>query len=98
MLQRAIGTGRVSGFAYPKRLSLSPDGTLLAVIGGGSEDGLCLFDTAGASKLGYVGSLMPSAGEALPPKPSALGFSPDGRFLAVAADGVLSFFTIIRNP
>lgn len=91
------GQGGVSGFAYPKRLSLSPDGKLLAVVGGGSEDGLSLFDIAGSTKLSYLGSLMPSAGKAVPSKPSALGFSPDSRYVAVAADGVLSFFTIMRN-
>ena len=88
------GQGGVSGFAYPKRLCLSPDGKLLAVVGGGAEDGLSLFDTSGAAALGYLGCLLPSAGAAVPIKPTAGAFSPDGRFLAIAADGALSFFCV----
>lgn len=86
------GTLGVAGFAYPKRLALSPDGSLLAVVGGGAEDGLALFEVGTAAQLAYVGSMLPGAGPAVPARPSAAAFSPDGRVLAVCADGYLSFF------
>ncbi len=88
------GLSGVMGFAYPKRLALSSDNRLLAIVGSGAEDGLALFDVGATGRLDYKGSLLPEAGCALPPRPSALAFSPDGRVLAVAADGYLSFFMV----
>jgi hypothetical protein len=73
---------------------LSPDGLCLAVIGSGAEDGLSLFDVGGAAALRYLGTILPAQGKALPAKPSALAFSPDGTRLAVASDGYLSLFTL----
>ena len=87
------GVGGVSGFAYPKRLALSPDGRLLAVIGSGTGDGLALFDVGAAAQLTYQGSILPSAGSAVPGKPLAIAFSPNGSVLAIASDGYLSLFT-----
>jgi DNA-binding beta-propeller fold protein YncE len=86
------GLGGVTGFATPKRLTVAPDGSLLAIAGGGAADGLALFDVSAPGALAFQGALLPSAGIALPSRPSALAFSPDGRFLALAADGYLSIF------
>ncbi len=91
------GLGGVTGFATPKRMGLSPDGSLLAVIGSGAEDGLSLFATRGAARLDYLGTILPAAGIAVPSKPGALAFSPDGSILALASDGALSLFSVNRN-
>ena len=88
------GQSGVSGFAYPKRMALSPDGRLVLVIGSGAEDGLAMFDVSQASSLRYVGTMLASEGRALPKKPSALAFSPDGRLVAIASDGYLSIFEL----
>jgi 6-phosphogluconolactonase (cycloisomerase 2 family) len=88
------GQGGISGFAYPKRLALSPNGRFLAVVGSGAEDGLSLFDAGAAARLDYIGPILPGAGSAVPKKPSALAFSPNGTILAIAADGYMSFFTV----
>ena len=91
------GLGGITGFATPKRMALSPDGSLLAVIGSGAEDGLSLFATRGAARLDYLGTILPAAGIAVPSKPGALAFSPDGSILALASDGALSLFSVNRN-
>jgi WD40 repeat protein len=90
------GLAGVSGFATPKRLALSPDGKLIAVVGSGSSDGLALFRLDGPARLDYLGSLASgsSSGKALPDHPVALAFSTDGKTLAVAADGSLSLFSV----
>jgi hypothetical protein len=88
------GLNGVLGFATPKRMALSPDGRLLAVIGSGAEDGLALFRVGDSASLLYSGCLLPAQGRAIPKRPSALAFSPDGRTLAVAADGYLSLFEV----
>ncbi len=88
------GVNGVAGFAAPKRLGLSPDGSLLAVIGSGADDGLALFELGQPSSLRYVGCLLPAEGRAVPGKPSAIAFSPSGRVLALAADGCLSLFEL----
>ncbi len=90
------GLGGIAGFMTPKRLSLSPDGKLLAVAGGGAEDGLSVFEVDGGAKLFYLGTILPAAGYAVPKKPSALAFSPDGSILAVASDGNVSLFSVHR--
>jgi hypothetical protein len=88
------GLGGIVGFAYPKRLALSPDGRLLAVIGSGTEDGLSLFEVGSIAQLDYKGTILQGGGSAVPKKPSALAFSPDGSVLAVAADGLISLFKV----
>jgi len=88
------GVGGVHGFASPRQLAAAPDGSLLAVAGGGAEDGLALFDVAGPGSLVFQGALLPAAETAVPPRPNALAFSSDGRFLAVAADGFVSLFGV----
>ena len=94
MASAKSGAGGVSGFAYPKRLGLSPDGTLLAIIGSGTGDGLALFAVGAAAQLVYQGSILPGAGSAVPSKPLAIAFSHDGSVLAIASDGYLSLFTV----
>jgi DNA-binding beta-propeller fold protein YncE len=91
------GVNGIAGFAYPKRLALSPDGRLLAVIGSGAEDGLSLFEVGSAAQLDYKGTILPGAGCAIPKKPSALAFSPDGSVLAIAADGFISLFKVSQH-
>ena len=91
---RKSGLGGVQGFAYPKRLCLSPDGTLLAVIGSGTGDGLALFGVGPADQFGFLGSILPSEGSAVPNKPLAIAFSPNGSVLAIASDGYLSLFNV----
>lgn len=86
------GTGVVSGFATPKRLALSASTSSLAVIGGGSDDGLTLFTTALETGLDYIASLLPTQDDAIPPKPTCAAFSPQGEYFVLAADGILSFF------
>jgi DNA-binding beta-propeller fold protein YncE len=88
------GQSGVAGFAYPKRLALSPGGEYLALIGSGADDGLALFRVGSVAQLEFIGALLPAAGLALPKKPSALAFSPDGAKLAIAADGLLSIFAV----
>jgi DNA-binding beta-propeller fold protein YncE len=88
------GSGSVTGFATPKRLALSPDGTLLAIVGSGAADGLALFDTTAPGALAYSGALLPGSSDALPARPCFVTFSPQGGFLAVAADGRLSLFEL----
>lgn len=88
------GIGTVSGFATPRRLALSPDGSLLAVVGGGDSDGLALFDTSASGALGFVGVMLPGSGSAVPKKLYALCFSPDGSVLALVGEGKLSLFSI----
>ncbi len=92
------GVAAVQGFASPKRLALSPDGRLLAIVGSGLSDGLALFDVSAPGSLAYLGALLPGQGEALPAKPAALAFSPDGRSLALAGDGRLSMFSVTPKP
>lgn len=88
------GSGGVTGFATPRRLAPFPGGDYLAVIGGGAEDGLCLFATSAPATLSYIGSLLPATDDALGPRPYGLAVSPDGRKLALATDGRLSLFAI----
>ena len=89
------GTAGVVGFATPSRLALSPDGRMLAVSGSGSEDGLSLFDTSAPAGLSYLGSILPGTDGAVPAKPTSVAFSPDGKQLAVCADGHPSFFSVL---
>jgi hypothetical protein len=88
------GQGGVAGFSSPKRLSLSSDGKYLAVLGGGTGDGLSLFEVENKTTLSYCGSLLPSAGIAVPPKSTSLAFSPAGKVLALAADSAFSLFAV----
>jgi DNA-binding beta-propeller fold protein YncE len=89
------GSGGASGFAYPKRLALSSEGTLLAVIGSGTADGIALFDVSASGTLGYLGSALPTdaLGDALPEKPLAAAFSPTGKAFALGAEDRLAFYS-----
>jgi WD40 repeat protein len=88
------GTGGVQGFATPRSIGLEPRAGIAAAAGGGADDGLALFDTGAPGRLSYVGSILPPEGDAVPSRPTALAFSPDGSRLAVAADGAVSIFTV----
>jgi len=89
------GSGGASGFAYPKRLALSSEGRLLAVIGSGTGDGIALFDVSVSGTLGYLGSALSTAapGDALPEKPLAAAFSPTGKSFALGAENRLVFYS-----
>lgn|GEM_PF-3167990 len=90
------GTGGVRGFATPRALGLNPKAGLAAVAGSGAEDGLAAFDIeASSGGLAYLGAILPTEGDAVPPRPMTLAFSPDGSRLALAADGSLSIFTVL---
>ena len=84
-----------AGFAYPKRLGLSSEGSLLAVIGSGTADGIALFDVSSSGTLGYLGSALSVAapGDALPAKPLAAAFSPTGKAFALGAEDRLAFYS-----
>lgn len=88
------GSGGVIGFATPRALGLCPLSSLVAVVGGGAEDGLAAFDAPAAGGLSFMGALLPAEGDAVPQRPMVLAFAPDGRALALASDGTLSLFTI----
>jgi hypothetical protein len=84
-----------AGFAYPKRLALSSEGNLLAVIGSGTADGIALFDVSSSGTLGYLGSALSAAapGDALPAKPLAAAFSPTGKAFALGAEDRLAVYS-----
>ena len=78
------GVAPIVGFDYPKRMALSPDGSLLVVSGGGTSDGLAAFAVGVPAQLDWIASLLPDGTEGHPAKPGALAFSPEGSCLAVA--------------
>jgi hypothetical protein len=88
------GSGGVRGFATPRALCLCPISSLVAVAGGGAEDGLASFDAPSAGGLSFIGAILPTEGDAVPQRPTALAIAPDGGQIAVAADGALSVFSI----
>jgi len=89
------GSSGVAGFAYPKRLALSNEGTLLAAVGSGTDDGIALFDVSASGTLGYLGSARSCAalGDALPEKPLAAAFSPTSKAFAIGAEDRLAFYS-----
>lgn len=91
------GTAPILGFDYPKRLALSPDGSILVVSGGGASDGLAAFGVGSLGQLQWLGSLLPDGTEGHPVKPGALAFSPDGASLAVACPDSDSLYLFTRS-
>jgi hypothetical protein len=79
------GLAGVSGFDYPKRLVLSPDGRRAFISGGGAADGIALVDCSFPGSLSFMASLLPDGSDAAPPRPAALALSPDGSLLAAAS-------------
>jgi hypothetical protein len=88
------GTGDVRGFSTPRSLGLYPGGRLAAIAGSGADDGLALFATSASGGLAYLGSMLPPQGDAVPQRPMALAFAPDGGRLALASDGAISIFAV----
>jgi len=87
------GNDGVQGFATPRALGLNPEAGLVVVAGSGSEDGIAAFDLSSPGELRYLGSILPPEGDAVPPRPMTLAFSPDGTKFGLASDGLLSIFT-----
>jgi DNA-binding beta-propeller fold protein YncE len=90
------GSSGVSGFDYPKRLALSPDGRLLLVTGSGTTDGLSLVSAAVPGSLTYEGCLVPDGSDGRLSKPCPAAFSPDGLLVIAASpdDDRLALYSI----
>jgi hypothetical protein len=88
------GTGAVRGFATPRAMGLCPGSALVAVVGGGAEDGLAALSAPPSGGLSFIGTVLPAEGDAVPQRPTALAFAPGGRMLALASDGALSVFSV----
>jgi DNA-binding beta-propeller fold protein YncE len=79
------GSLGISGFDYPKRMAISPDGAFLAVSGSGSADGLTLFDIRSPGNPMYRGTVRVGDGEGGVRKPYAVAFDAAGTALAVGS-------------
>ncbi|MDP3178561.1 MAG: beta-propeller fold lactonase family protein [Spirochaetaceae bacterium] len=92
------GVDGIAGFAYPKRLSVSADGSLLAVAGGGAADGIALFGIAAPGELTFHGAAIADAAnlDAVPSRPVSAVFAPAGRLLAIGAEDRMSLFDDIN--
>ncbi len=90
------GTFGISGFDYPKRMAISPDGAFLAISGSGASDGLTLFDIRSPGNPIYRGTLRAGDGEGGVRKPYAVAFDAAGTGLAVSSSEEKKLVLFVR--